>query len=289
MRMDWAHLPPLVALRAFAVASRRLSFSAAARELNVTHAAVAQQVRALEEYLGTPLAHRAGRGIALTPEGMELARGLDEGFDRIGAAVAALRDARNDRPIRVTLTHAFARNWLVPRLGDFWEAHPDIAVSIHPDDGLVDLGTGAYDIAIRSGNGDVPGFDTELLVNAHYVIAGPPAVVGSGLSIDEMANMRWVLRERWPEQMTWLRGIGLDPDKLDVRYLDNSLLVEAAMEKGLGLMATIEPLIVASVARGIAAIAYRETAEGIGYHIVTRKGARTAALRSFIRWLKSAA
>ena len=61
---DWLHLPPLSALRAFEAAARLGGFSAAARALNVTHAAVAQQVRALEEHLGAPLIHREGRGMA---------------------------------------------------------------------------------------------------------------------------------------------------------------------------------------------------------------------------------
>ncbi len=88
------HLPSLSALRAFEAAARTGSFSAAARELNVTHPAIAAQVRALEADLGQPLAYRAGRGVALTDEGAELARALSDGFGMIGAAVAALRPRR---------------------------------------------------------------------------------------------------------------------------------------------------------------------------------------------------
>ena len=76
MPVTWRQMPPLAALRAFEATARLKSFSAAARELNVTHAAVAQQVRALEAFLETTLVTRDGRALALTAEGADLALAL---------------------------------------------------------------------------------------------------------------------------------------------------------------------------------------------------------------------
>ena len=139
---DWLHLPPLSALRAFEAAARLGGFSAAARALNVTHAAVAQQVRALEEHLGAPLIHREGRGMVLTPEGAQLGARLTEGFLTIQGAVAAVRQRQEGAPVTVTMTPTFAVKWMMPRLWKFWELHPDIAVSLRPDIRLLDLGRG---------------------------------------------------------------------------------------------------------------------------------------------------
>jgi len=59
-------LPPLTALRAFETASRHRSLSAAARELNVIHAAIAQQVKKLEEWFSFTLMQRSRRGVKAT-------------------------------------------------------------------------------------------------------------------------------------------------------------------------------------------------------------------------------
>ena len=101
-------LPSLTSLRAFEAAARLGGFSAAGRELNVTHAAVAQQVRGLEATLGVTLLARAGRGLSLTSEGERLAAALTSSFGAIAAAVEEVRSGENGRPLHVTLTPGFA-------------------------------------------------------------------------------------------------------------------------------------------------------------------------------------
>lgn len=81
--VTWRQMPPLSALRAFEATAQSKSFSAAARALNVTHAAVSQQVRSLEAHLGTALVVRDGRALGLTAEGAELAAALTDGFRMI--------------------------------------------------------------------------------------------------------------------------------------------------------------------------------------------------------------
>ena len=90
--MDWQTLPPLNSLRAFAAVAEHRGFSQAGRALNVSHAAVSQQVRALERRLGAGLVMREGRGLTLTPAGARLARALDNAFGEIALAVERLSD-----------------------------------------------------------------------------------------------------------------------------------------------------------------------------------------------------
>ena len=85
----------------------------------MTHAAIAQQVRGLEEHLGRELIFRAGRGMALTAEGVKLAQALSDGFRGIAQALHDVKGAGPGAPLRVTLTPAFAAQWLMPRLGAF--------------------------------------------------------------------------------------------------------------------------------------------------------------------------
>jgi LysR family glycine cleavage system transcriptional activator len=85
--MIWSNLPSLTSLRAFAAVAETGSYSKAGSNLNVTHAAISQQVKSLESRLGVSLVSRAGRGIMLTAEGVGLARDLEKGFATIRSGV----------------------------------------------------------------------------------------------------------------------------------------------------------------------------------------------------------
>ncbi|PWJ10922.1 regulatory helix-turn-helix protein, lysR family [Jannaschia seohaensis] len=117
--LDWRALPSLTALRAFDARARHGSFAEAARALNVTHAAVAQQVRALETELGHRLATRQGRQVQLTDAGRQLALALADGFGTIADAVGGLRDRARSRALRVTTTPFLTERVIMPHLASF--------------------------------------------------------------------------------------------------------------------------------------------------------------------------
>jgi LysR family transcriptional regulator, glycine cleavage system transcriptional activator len=140
-------VPSLLALRAFEVAARLLSFTAAARELHVSQAAVSRHVRALESDIGVELFHRLHRRVELTTPGARLAGELATAFVRIRRAVESARGTALRR-LRLSVEPAFAARWLVPRLGGFAALHPHIELELETSDELRVLGRDA-DIAIR--------------------------------------------------------------------------------------------------------------------------------------------
>ena len=79
----WQNMPPLTALRAFAALAEAGSAQAAGGLLNVSHAAVSQQIKALEAHMGLGLVVRGGRRLELTEEGTRLAAALELGFGAI--------------------------------------------------------------------------------------------------------------------------------------------------------------------------------------------------------------
>jgi LysR family glycine cleavage system transcriptional activator len=286
MATDWRTLPSLTALRAFAATAELRNFSQAARVLNVTHAAVAQQVRALEETLGRPLVQREGRGVGLTADGEQLAQALGEGFGAIERGLDALRAGEADRPVRITLTATFAAQWLMPRLKDFWERQPDIGLSLHPDSKVVDLHRERMDVGIRYGNGDWPGVEATYLTSARMVIAGAPSLIGArDLTLQDMAGMEWILSRTWPEQDAFLRQIGLDPDKLSRTDISSEELAIAAARQGLGLVIESVALIETDVAEGRLRIVHESREKLPAYFIVTLPGPKRAAARAFLKWL----
>ena len=288
--MDWRTLPSLTSLRAYEAAARLCSFSLAGRELNVTHAAVAQQVRGLEAELGVELIFRQGRGLAVTPEGAKLAQALGEAFRGIAQALAEVSGAAPGAPVRVTLTPAFAAQWLMPRLGAFWKAHPDIEVSLNPDKRLVDLRREGIDIALRFGNGKWPGLEAEFLTAADYVIVAAPDLLGGrhDLTPAELSAMPWVIEQDWPEALTWLKSFGLKPDAMNISYMPTEELALSAARQGYGLHVEAAALVEADVEIGALEIVGRVRDDSLAYYMVTKPGPKRAELKVFMTWLKAA-
>jgi LysR family glycine cleavage system transcriptional activator len=291
MAVDWRALPSLTALRAFAATAELRNFSQAARVLNVTHAAVAQQVRALEDQLGRALVRRDGRGVSLTAEGEQLAEALAEGFSAFQRGVEALRADEIDRPVRVTLTASFAAQWLMPRLKDFWDKHPDIGLSLHPEARVVDLHRERMDLGIRYGAGDWPGVEATFLASARLVIAAAPTLLGKRgeLTPADMRGMDWVLNRNWPEQDSYLRSVGLEPAQLSRTDVSGEDLATAAARQGLGLVVESLALIETDVAEGRLKVVHESREKLPAYFIVTLPGPQRAAARAFLKWLKSQA
>ena len=125
-----ALLPPLETLRVFEVACRHGSYSEAARELHVTHSAVSQRIRQLEEELGLTLFERQGNRMVLTPSGLRLQAGVKNAFSELGAALGSLHTRRSDVEITVSLLPVMAARWLVPRLPRFRARFPHINLHI---------------------------------------------------------------------------------------------------------------------------------------------------------------
>lgn len=291
MDIDWRSLPPLSALRAFAVVAQKGSLSQAARVLNVTHPAVAQQVRTLEEALDLKLVTRQARGMALTPEGARLAAALGEGFGTIAAAITDLRHQGADRPVRVSLTAGFAAQWLMPRLRDFWDRHPDIAVSLHPDARLVDVQAEGFDLAIRYGDGTWPGLEATFLASARLAVAAPPALLQGRtvLTRAEMAAADWVLARDWPEQDNYLRSLGLDPDSLSRTDMATEELAIAAARQGLGLVVESLALLEDDATAGRLVVVHDSHDRLPAYFLVRAPGRQSMQARAFAEWLLGSA
>lgn len=284
-------MPPLSALRAFQAVAEHGGYTQAARELNVTHAAIAQQVRALEARLGLALVVREGRGMALTAEGEDLARSLADGFSTIQAGIEALQAGGASRPVRITLTQSFATQWLMPRLKDFWEKHPEIGLSMHPDPRLTDLRRDGMDLGLRYGNGEWPGVNSRFLASGRTAVACAPELLEGrdSLTIDQMQEMEWILTRDWPEQENYLRSIGLNPESLSRSEYGSEELSLAAARQGLGLIVESHALIEDDLEEGRLVLIHDSREKLPGYFVVTPPGPQRAATRAFLKWLFAAA
>lgn len=284
--MDWRSIPSLSSLRAFEAAARHESLSAAADELNVTHAAISQHVRALEADLGTALMARRGRGVALTAPGREFAAALSDGFGAIAEGVAALRTDEATRPLRLSLTPLFAENWLMPRLGDFWAKHPDIPLALDPKEQVVDLRRGGTDLAIRYGEGVWPGVVSEMLTPVQFVAVGRPGLLAKG---GRLRDQNWFFEARRPEFRKWAESHDLIDEESSVETLETAQLTLAAVRQGYGLSVLVRYLMEADLANGTLEL-YCEGVERSptsGYYMVHRPGDPPPRVRKLMAWLRS--
>ncbi len=173
MTLSRRKLPPLNALRAFEVSGRRLSFRAAAEELGVTHGAVAQQVRALEDHLGQTLFQRLPRGLALTAPGTAYLREVTRAFDTLSDATGRLLG----RPDIITLsvTPTFAAKLLIPRLAELNAALPYVELRMVATEILSDFERDQVDIAVRLTRPPFPsGLEAKLLFHQELIAVASP-------------------------------------------------------------------------------------------------------------------
>ncbi len=144
-------LPPMDCLAAALAAARLGSFSAAASELGVTHATISRRVAGAEAWAGVQLFDRHGRGVRTTPHGQQLLIRLAHALDTMNAVVDRERAPRRRPVVQISVTPAFARFWLFPRLAAL--EGDDLHVEVVAEMRAADLERGEVDLAIRYGPG----------------------------------------------------------------------------------------------------------------------------------------
>ncbi|MDW3715366.1 MULTISPECIES: LysR substrate-binding domain-containing protein [Pseudomonas] len=225
------HWPPLNALRGFEAAARLGSFHKAAEELHLTQSAISQQIRSLEGFLEQPLFHRNGRSVALTDAGHDLLGTTQALLQQLAVGIRRLEQYRKPNQLVVNTSPAFARHWLVPRLGDFRRQHPEVDLWLFTTDEPPDMATQTIDIAVRD---DIAAqaecsfrvLHADRLYPACHpaLLATPPAQRTTLHGEREMDWSHWALEA----------GIDVGQQSSGLNFSDPGLLLDAACD-GLGI------------------------------------------------------
>ena len=230
---------PLNTLSAFRTVAELQNLRAAADVLHLTHSAVSQQIRGLEEQLGFDLFERRGRRVLLNPAGQALLRSvrtaLDELDDGMQAAAAAASGAA--QRLRVTMLPSFAQRWLLPRMGRWQERHPGLALEIDASHQLVDLQRDGFHAAIRQGRGPWAGLESERLFDQPmpFIVVGSPSAARRLLGAQPQALAREPLLgdvELWEH---WFAAAGVPTKVTMVAVFNDAGLMLQAAEQNLGL------------------------------------------------------
>lgn len=250
-------LPSLNALRAFESAARHLSFTKAAHELNVTPAAISHQIKALEELLGVSLFQRQPRSLSLTIAGRTFLPKVSQGFDNLADAVEQLRSQNNIEILSISVSPSFGSSWLVPRLEQFRNKHPDIEIRIDATESLVEPGRNNIDVAVRYGPGGYENLHVDYLFKQVNTPVCSPALLKGKHPLQQPADLRHhtLLHVDWKSTDAswhhWLQSAGLtDIDSTrGPHYTMESMAVQAALD-GQGVALTGDLLVADEIASG---------------------------------------
>jgi LysR family transcriptional regulator, glycine cleavage system transcriptional activator len=285
---------PLGALRVFEAVATHLNFSAAADALNVTPAAVSQQIKALEGYIQVPLFRRNGRRVEITDEGLELLPSVRAGLEKLESAMQQIKHHRRAGPLQITTLSSFLQIWLLPRIRSFRRKFPNVELRFHTSREVVDFSRTAHHVGIRFGPGNYPNLHSEKLLDEWLVPVANPDLIkqygmierGADLSkypLLESDDEPWSVWSQTDRQAAWVSG---------APSIDDSAGLLAAAEEGLGYALASWTLVTRALHKGTLRLAGREALpyNGSAYYFVCPKNfLAIPKVAQFREWILAAA
>lgn len=283
---------PLTALRTFEAAARLESFKDAADELGVSATTVSNQIRELERDWDCKLFVRKTRQVVLTDTGRSLSAVVRRSFEAIAREVE-VHTARAKRRVSLAVGPIYGARFLMPRLGRFRAAHPDIELVIHHGPRITGVNTLNTAIAVDWGHGDWSGLDAQRLLEITYSPVLSPALaadVGGIRRPKDLARLPVIHQHDRSEWAAWL-ALARVPNlafTAETVILDSNVVTQAAID-GQGVALGIFPFIKEEVDRGRLVKPFDiDLSPTRAYYVLTRSGATRSREIAVVRdWLIS--
>lgn len=279
-------LPPLGWLRAFEAAARHLSFTGAARDLNMTQSAVSQQIKALEAHLGRPLFHRRPRALELAEAGITYLPVVRDAFRTLARGTRAVTGDRRGA-VQVQSNLSFAVHWLAPRLARFRAAHPQVLLNLSTELWEPrEMAEGA-DVEIRYSLRPSDTVRAELLRCDHYY---PVCAPGFAASLGTLAQAPLYdctnLLGNWA---VWAEEQGLDWPNPPVIYATTFAVTLALAAAGAGLALGHDLVARQMIAEGrlVAPFAHRAPMPEAYYLILSPQAEGSPGAVAFANWIRA--
>ncbi|WP_286240624.1 LysR substrate-binding domain-containing protein [Neptuniibacter halophilus] len=297
MRNFRKKLPPLDTLIAFEAAARHLSFTQASKELHLTQAAVSQQIRSLEEYLGEQLFIREHRSVSLTQQGRDYQHTVVAALTQLANATLDIRVVDRESTLTVAADQSIASLWLMPRLGEFRERYPEVKLRLVSSDLVDDCLNRNVDVALFFGEGRWRGYESlrifretvypicsEAYIRQHGPINGVEELIHHHLI--ELEDLNW-------NSLNWRRWLNAKQVDLPVERLGLSLtsypLVIDAARNGQGIALGWKHLISAETEHEVPLLnPVGESVEtDFGYYLIWHKERKLSQeATAFIEWIR---
>lgn len=245
-------LPSLNGLRAFEAAGRHRSFTAAAKELNVTQTAVSRMVRLLEGRFGFLLFRRHASSLELTDQGQALLAGLTDAFDSI-ARVTEIVAAMHEGPVlTIGVGPTLAVSWLIPRLASFYRRHPEVEVRMATG-GATRPVRDDWTCTIRRDTDSWPGYVAETLFPSSVIAVCTPEIASSLRTPSDLSNTTLIRVSNMPNDWPyWFKAAGLHHQVFsagEVLFESNAMAMQAVLD-GTGVAVAQFPYVSDALAAG---------------------------------------
>ena len=285
-------------LRAFEVAARLRSFTAAALELGTTQPAVSQQIKRLEEQLATRLFDRIYRGIELTDAGEVLFSHVQAGLQSIDSGLIAITEQHQHEVLQVATDFAFAAYWLMPRLHRFHKVNPDVDVSLVTSERTHSMLRADIDVAVLFGDGRFKQGESHWLFSEEvFPVCSPQLLAGRQTPLPNDAlrdfpllHLRGESINHWFDWAGVFRALDIPqaPAPGQLRFDNYTLLIQAAIG-GQGIAIGWRHLVDDLIDQGLLCRPIAGAAiSGQGYYVVLpQRNRRVQIVQQFVDWLAS--
>ena len=167
--------PPVHLLRAFSTVARFGGVSRAAEALHLTQSAVSKQIQELEKWIGVDLFERSRKRLSLTPSGERYEKAVRAMLSQLEAATLELiTSTEGSGALHLSSLPTFGASWLIPRLPQFQQQHPQITLHFAPYAQGYDPESPTLDCAILYGDGHWPGSCAHYLEGQDIALIAPP-------------------------------------------------------------------------------------------------------------------
>ena len=289
------HSPSMSELHAFVTAVRLGSFTRAADHLCVTQGAVSRAVARLEEHLGLPLITRSPAGLSPTAAGERLLAGAAEALDKIEHVSRELRLPMVDNTLRLSVVPTLASVWLIPRLPDFHNKHPNIEVEFCPYRRDEDFSADAPHAAILAGvPGERPGWHSDYIIGRQVVVICHPNRLAARRaearwqSPAELCSEALIRHANAPENWAqWFRAVGVEPGPIHGPRMDQVSIIVRAVMADIGLAVLQRCLVQEEIDSGRVAVPFDLPVQlQHGYMLCSpERNSSHPALKAFRNWV----
>ncbi len=284
-------LPSLNFLHTFESVARHLSFTNAAKELFVTQAAVSHQIKALEDYLGVKLFYREKRKVFLSDEGQKLLPSVVSGLQGIADSLENIRNYDSEDTLVVGVGSSFSANWLVHRLGAFYQKFPEVNLHLKIFNNESDFNSGGTDMAVVWGIGDWHGLMCEKLMVVEFTPVCSPELIKKTHPLktpEDLIHYPLLDDPDYDIWQQWLEEAGIPERKYKRRTVirDANVVIHSTLEgHGIALCAVGIVQEYLDSGRLIRPFDHSITGGGFYYLVYPEKALRKPPVRLFKTWL----
>ena len=284
-------IPSTTALISFEAAARHESFTKAAQELSLTQGAICRQIASLEEFLSVELFRRSRRGVKLTEAGLSYSRRVATQLDAVERDTLSVMGQQGTNVIELAVVPTFGTQWLLPRLKDFQQKHPEVTVNLTNRTRPFLFADTDFDAAIYFGDADWSGTESHRLMGENPMPVCSLNLLGNKTSLtpSEIADLPLLQQTTRPyawRQWFDSQHLNVPRDMTGPRYELFSMLAQAAMHN-MGI-ALIPPfLIQRELKEKHLVIANPQALSSIKayYLMIPERKVESASLRAFRDWL----